>query len=489
MADFSQNFTQLFDFDQPNLEDQFFTTNFSEIDIDPLLFSASENKFPSEEDFQVDINDELISSPLNDNFLNFNDQQEETKQLEQPKIKEEQIENQQKQEQEQKQKQEQKQEQGQVREQNQRKRTPIRRGVVIIKKKKKKKSKNYIVGNNTHYLRNKETLKTLACRGLALNPQEKKRRTMERNRINAKTSRMRKKQYLNNLENQTKELKKQNNHLTKQLFSSHEQNNSLRVEIQKLRELLNFKQGSSLESALSTTTPTTTKAKKTKTKTKTKSKTTSMRSLTLQTIEQASEQTQMNNDFSTFNQTDSVDVSVSNTTQQSTNNSESGDDDDEEEEESESAFCAIIYTSQDYTKLSICKDDLLTILLFLQMREKINYLLLKNYYQKQYIYQFCLFLKLIPFTFYAYHLLLQKFSKIFQNIHFKNRFFPKRFSNPKRRDHGYGARRGRRKYRSEGRVKKRKKGKKGRKEEKGRWDEDDEEDWHGIKKEKEKKTK
>ncbi|KAJ3444298.1 basic-leucine zipper transcription factor f-related [Anaeramoeba flamelloides] len=421
MADFSQNFTQLFDFDQTNLEDQFFTTNFSEIDIDPLLFSTSENKFPSEEDFQVDVNDELISSPLNDNFLNFNDQQVEKKQLEEPKIKEEQLENK---KQEQKEK-EQEKEQGQVQEQNERKRTPIRRGVVIIKKKKKKKAKNYIVGNNTHYLRNKETLKTLACRGLSLKPQEKKRRTMERNRINARTSRMRKKQYLNNLENQTKELKKHNNHLTKQLYSSHEENNSLRVEIQKLRELLNFKQSSSLESALSTTTSTTTKAKKTKTKTKTKSKSKSMRSSTLQTIEQASEQTQMNNDFSSFNQTDSVEVSISNTSPQNTNNSESGDDDDEEEEESESAFCAIIYTSQGYTKLSICGNDLFTILLFLQMREKKNYLLLKNYYQKQYIYQFCLFLQLIPFTFYIYHLFLQKFQNFFKNIHYKNRFVPK----------------------------------------------------------------
>ncbi|KAJ6228404.1 bzip transcription factor 53 [Anaeramoeba flamelloides] len=344
------------------------------MNFDPYIFTNSENKFPSDEDLQVDIMDELISSPLNEGFLNikFNyetiekdnvqvkDQPKRTKEKEHQK--EKQLEKEQEHEQEQGQEEEQ--------EENKRKRTPIHRGVVIIKKKKKKKTKNYVVGKNKHYLRNKQTLKSLACRGLSLDSREKKRRTMERNRINARSSRMRKKQYLNNLENETKQLKIQNNDLTKQLNFSHEENYNLRSEIQRLRKLLNLKQ----KSATETKTNQTTNNKKNKQKQKQKQKSTTASTSTstkaqkvkksyakqtgskfLQTIEQASEQMQQNSDFSTCSQNDSVEVSITNCSQQSQTGSEGSDDDEDEEEETESAFIAILYYRQNSTKLSICK--------------------------------------------------------------------------------------------------------------------------------------
>ncbi|KAJ3424316.1 cyclic-amp response element binding protein [Anaeramoeba flamelloides] len=71
----------------------------------------------------------------------------------------------------------------------------------------------------------------------ALNPEERRKKILERNRINARKSRQRKKQYVQGLETETKDLRSKNNELVDEVSKLSIENQSLRDEINQLRSL------------------------------------------------------------------------------------------------------------------------------------------------------------------------------------------------------------------------------------------------------------
>ncbi|KAJ6243259.1 cyclic-amp response element binding protein [Anaeramoeba flamelloides] len=93
--------------------------------------------------------------------------------------------------------------------------------------------------NETTELKTNETTGLKAKKTTtALNPEERRKKNLERNRINARKSRQRKKQYVQGLETETKDLRSKNNELVDEVSKLSIENQSLRDEINQLRLLL-----------------------------------------------------------------------------------------------------------------------------------------------------------------------------------------------------------------------------------------------------------
>ncbi|KAJ6227148.1 transcriptional activator hac1 [Anaeramoeba flamelloides] len=103
------------------------------------------------------------------------------------------------------------------------------------------RKRRYVVKKKKKKTRNRKKKKPVQQKPIKpkLNPIEKRRRVLERNRIHAKESRERKKSYLTQLEHETKQLKGFNQELNNKVGTLSNSNQNLKNDVRKLKRLLN----------------------------------------------------------------------------------------------------------------------------------------------------------------------------------------------------------------------------------------------------------